>query len=60
MNFQVFSRFFFLLAYAFLLKRQNEDSDPMEESKTDDAVHASELLPKETSGPVALSVGRAK
>ncbi|XP_068266731.1 protein zwilch homolog [Nyctibius grandis] len=32
----------------------------MEESKPDDAVCASELLPKERSGPVALSVRRAK
>uniref|UniRef100_A0A8C8A8Q6 Protein zwilch n=1 Tax=Otus sunia TaxID=257818 RepID=A0A8C8A8Q6_9STRI len=34
--------------------------DPMEESKMDDAVYGSELLPKESSGPVALSVNRAK
>ncbi|NWR63612.1 ZWILC protein, partial [Bucorvus abyssinicus] len=40
--------------------RHDEDSDPMEESKPDDAIYASELLPKERSGPVALSVRRAK
>ncbi|XP_074737130.1 protein zwilch homolog isoform X1 [Strix uralensis] len=40
--------------------RHNEESDPMEESKMDDAVYGSELLPKESSGPVALSVSRAK
>ncbi|KAM6125548.1 protein zwilch homolog [Phoenicopterus ruber ruber] len=32
----------------------------MEESKPDDAIYASELLPKEVSGPAALSVRRAK
>lgn len=32
----------------------------MEESKSDDALYASELLPKESAGPVALSVRRAK
>ncbi|NWX18321.1 ZWILC protein, partial [Aegotheles bennettii] len=40
--------------------RHDEKSDSMEESKSDDAVYASELLPKESSGPVALSVRRAK
>ncbi|NXU81717.1 ZWILC protein, partial [Oreotrochilus melanogaster] len=38
----------------------NEESDPMDESKPDDAIYASELLSKESSGPVALSVRRAK
>ncbi|NWV19205.1 ZWILC protein, partial [Origma solitaria] len=38
----------------------NEESESMEESRTDDAVYASELLPKEHAGPLALSVGRAK
>ncbi|NXT88650.1 ZWILC protein, partial [Anhinga rufa] len=38
----------------------NEESDPAEESKADDAIYASELLPKESSGPAALSVRRAK
>ncbi|NXP47132.1 ZWILC protein, partial [Heliornis fulica] len=40
--------------------QQNEDSDPMEESTTDDGFYASELLSKESSGPAALSVRRAK
>ncbi|KAM6304356.1 protein zwilch homolog isoform 2-T2 [Podargus strigoides] len=40
--------------------RHNEGSGSMEESKPDDVTHASELLPEESSGPVALSVGRAK
>ncbi|XP_032051121.1 protein zwilch homolog isoform X1 [Aythya fuligula] len=38
----------------------NEGGDSMEESKSDDALYASELLPKESAGPVALSVRRAK
>ncbi|KAM6352400.1 protein zwilch homolog isoform 4-T7 [Alca torda] len=38
----------------------NEESDPVEESKPDDTSYALELLPKESSGPVALSVRRAK
>ncbi|NXC51094.1 ZWILC protein, partial [Penelope pileata] len=38
----------------------NEGSDSMEESRTDDAVYASELSPKESTRPVALSVRRAK
>ncbi|NXU37362.1 ZWILC protein, partial [Drymodes brunneopygia] len=37
-----------------------EESDSMEESRADDAVYASEILKKETPGPLALSVGRAK
>ncbi|NXO04201.1 ZWILC protein, partial [Rhinopomastus cyanomelas] len=41
--------------------QQNGESDPMEESGTDGAVCASsELLPKGTSEPMALSIGRAK
>ncbi|NXR57630.1 ZWILC protein, partial [Rhadina sibilatrix] len=36
------------------------ESDSMEESRTDDAVCASEALPKESTGALALSVGRAK
>ncbi|NXA21244.1 ZWILC protein, partial [Ibidorhyncha struthersii] len=40
--------------------RHNEESDPMEESKTHDAIYASEVLPQKSSGPVALSVSRAK
>ncbi|NXW65158.1 ZWILC protein, partial [Eurystomus gularis] len=40
--------------------RCNEESDSMEESKLDDALYSSELLPKESSAPVALSVRRAK
>ncbi|NXM87316.1 ZWILC protein, partial [Oenanthe oenanthe] len=38
----------------------NKESDSMEESRTDDDVYASEVLPKETPGALALSVGRAK
>ncbi|NXE93410.1 ZWILC protein, partial [Menura novaehollandiae] len=38
----------------------NEESDSMEESNTDGAVYASELLLKETPGPLPLSVQRAK
>ncbi|NWV69168.1 ZWILC protein, partial [Malurus elegans] len=38
----------------------NEENDSVEESRTDDVVYASELLPKERAGPLALSVGRAK
>ncbi|TRZ23631.1 hypothetical protein HGM15179_003430 [Zosterops borbonicus] len=38
----------------------NEESNSMEESRTDDAVYASEVLPKESPGALALSVGRAK
>uniref|UniRef100_A0A8B9QG47 Protein zwilch n=1 Tax=Apteryx owenii TaxID=8824 RepID=A0A8B9QG47_APTOW len=38
----------------------NEESDLMEESKADDAIYESELLQKESSGPVPLSVRRAK
>ncbi|NXO84475.1 ZWILC protein, partial [Sitta europaea] len=38
----------------------NEESNSMEESRTDDAVYASEVLPKESPGALALSVRRAK
>ncbi|XP_054128820.1 protein zwilch homolog [Melozone crissalis] len=38
----------------------SEESGSMEESRTDDAVYASEVLPKENPGALALSVGRAK
>ncbi|KAM6246384.1 protein zwilch homolog isoform 1-T1 [Spheniscus humboldti] len=48
------------MMYILQKAQHNEESDPMEESKTDDAIYASELLPKESSGPVALSVRRAK
>ncbi|KFW65341.1 Protein zwilch, partial [Pygoscelis adeliae] len=48
------------MMYILQKARHNEESDPMEESKPDDAIYASELLPKESSGPVALSVRRAK
>ncbi|NWZ07019.1 ZWILC protein, partial [Agelaius phoeniceus] len=46
----------------YILQRatHNEESDSMEESRTDDAVYASEVLPKETPVALALSVGRAK
>ncbi|NXP40356.1 ZWILC protein, partial [Leiothrix lutea] len=37
-----------------------QESNSMEESTTDDAVYASEVLPKESPGTLALSVGRAK
>ncbi|NXH15239.1 ZWILC protein, partial [Bucco capensis] len=46
--------------YVLQKARQNEESDSMEESKSGDAIDASELLPKESSGTVALSVTRAK
>ncbi|KGL86662.1 Protein zwilch, partial [Charadrius vociferus] len=48
------------MIYILQKARHNEESDPMEESKPDDAIYASELLPKQSSGPVALSVSRAK
>ncbi|NXJ46624.1 ZWILC protein, partial [Spizaetus tyrannus] len=48
------------MIYILQKARHNEGSDAMEESKPDDAICASELLPKESSGPVALSVRRAK
>ncbi|XP_063269115.1 protein zwilch homolog [Prinia subflava] len=38
----------------------SEESNSMEESRMDDAVYASEVLPKESPGALALSVGRAK
>ncbi|NWR34161.1 ZWILC protein, partial [Tachuris rubrigastra] len=38
----------------------NEESDSMEESEADEALSGSELLPKESPRPAALSVGRAK
>ncbi|NXK87735.1 ZWILC protein, partial [Formicarius rufipectus] len=38
----------------------NEESDSLEESKTEEALSPSELLSKESPGPAALSVGRAK
>ncbi|NXS90734.1 ZWILC protein, partial [Jacana jacana] len=46
--------------YVLQKARPNEESDSMEESKLDDAIYASELLPKESSGPVALPYRRAK
>ncbi|KAM6058868.1 protein zwilch homolog isoform 1-T2 [Chlamydotis macqueenii] len=48
------------MIYVLQKARHNEESDPLEESKPDDAIYASELLPKESSGLVALSVRRAK
>ncbi|NXJ64654.1 ZWILC protein, partial [Rostratula benghalensis] len=48
------------MVYILQKARYNEESDSMEESKPDDAISASELLPKESSGPVALSHRRAK
>ncbi|XP_009874923.1 PREDICTED: protein zwilch homolog [Apaloderma vittatum] len=48
------------MVYVLQKARHNEESDPLEESKADDAVHASELLPKESSGPQAVPVRRAK
>ncbi|NXO73192.1 ZWILC protein, partial [Phainopepla nitens] len=38
----------------------NKESDSMEESRADDAVYASEVLPKERPAAQALPVGRAK
>ncbi|NXG68088.1 ZWILC protein, partial [Baryphthengus martii] len=46
--------------YVLQKAKHNEESDSMEESKTDDALYASELSPTESSGPVTLPVGRAK
>ncbi|NWH82039.1 ZWILC protein, partial [Piaya cayana] len=40
--------------------QHNEESDQMEESKSDEAIYASELSPKEDSGPMALPFRRAK
>ncbi|NXY87679.1 ZWILC protein, partial [Alcedo cyanopectus] len=40
--------------------RHNEEGDSTEDSKPDEALDASELLPVESSGAVALSVRRAK
>ncbi|NXT35943.1 ZWILC protein, partial [Pelecanoides urinatrix] len=48
------------MMYILQKARHNEESGQMEESKAEDAIYASELSPKETSGPVALSVRRAK
>ncbi|KFP22689.1 Protein zwilch, partial [Egretta garzetta] len=48
------------MIYILQKAQHNEESDSMEESKPDDAIYASELLPKESSAPVALSVRRAK
>ncbi|KFZ45970.1 Protein zwilch, partial [Antrostomus carolinensis] len=48
------------MIYILQKAQHNEESDTVEESKPDDAIYASELLPKENSGPVALSVRRAK
>ncbi|XP_030353058.1 protein zwilch homolog isoform X4 [Strigops habroptila] len=42
------------------VSRPKEESGSIEESKPDDSIYASELLPKESSGPVALSFRRAK
>lgn len=50
----------FLLTCAFVLKQHHDESDPVEESNPDDALDASELVPKEGSGPVALPVTRAR
>ncbi|XP_010009881.1 PREDICTED: protein zwilch homolog [Nestor notabilis] len=48
------------MIYILQKAKPNEESDSMEESKTDDGIYASELLSEESSGPVALSVRRAK
>ncbi|NXL65439.1 ZWILC protein, partial [Chordeiles acutipennis] len=48
------------MIYILQKAQHNEESDTMEESNPDDAIYASELLPKESSGPVALPVRRAK
>ncbi|KFR04674.1 Protein zwilch, partial [Opisthocomus hoazin] len=48
------------MIYILQKARRNEEGDPMEDSHPDDAVYASELLPRESTGPVALSVRRAK
>ncbi|RMB94221.1 hypothetical protein DUI87_29027 [Hirundo rustica rustica] len=46
--------------HPYLYEAHHEESNSMEESRTDDAVYASEVLPKESPGALALSVGRAK
>ncbi|NWR74083.1 ZWILC protein, partial [Centropus unirufus] len=48
------------LIYILQKAQHNEESDSMEEPKPDEAIYASELLPKESSGPVALPFRRAK
>ncbi|NXJ78375.1 ZWILC protein, partial [Trogon melanurus] len=48
------------MIYVLQKARRDEESDPLEESKAGDAIYASELLPKESSGPQALPVRRAK
>ncbi|XP_009955560.1 PREDICTED: protein zwilch homolog [Leptosomus discolor] len=48
------------MIYILQKARHDEESDPVEESKPGDAIYASGLLPKESSGPEALSVRRAK
>ncbi|NXV73963.1 ZWILC protein, partial [Atlantisia rogersi] len=48
------------MIYILQKAQHNEESDSTEESKTDDAFYTSELLPKESPGPVALSVSRAR
>ncbi|XP_074011888.1 protein zwilch homolog [Numenius arquata] len=48
------------MIYVLQKARQNEENGSMEESETDDAICASELLLKESSGPLALSYRRAK
>ncbi|NXW85753.1 ZWILC protein, partial [Alopecoenas beccarii] len=46
--------------YVLQKAQHHEESDPVEESNPDDALDASELVPKEGSGPVALPVTRAR
>ncbi|XP_010156216.1 PREDICTED: protein zwilch homolog [Eurypyga helias] len=48
------------MLYVLQKAQHNEECDSVEDSKSDDAIYASELLPKESSGPAALPVRRAK
>ncbi|NWJ04834.1 ZWILC protein, partial [Crypturellus undulatus] len=48
------------MIYILQKAEQKEESDVSEDSEADDVVHDSELLPKESSAPLPLSVRRAK
>ncbi|NXU58970.1 ZWILC protein, partial [Turnix velox] len=48
------------LTYILQKARHKEESDSVEESETDDGHYTSNLLPEENTGPVGLSVRRAK
>ncbi|KAM8804504.1 protein zwilch homolog [Eudromia elegans] len=48
------------MIYILQKAEQKEESDSFEDSKADDAIHDSELLPKKSSAPLPLSVRRAR